>query len=215
MSSSATLHSGFAQTRPAAIRTIVSLVVAAWLLAVFVLGAQGFFVASTGKPPLALLVAFAGPLVVFLAAFRWSDAFRSFALGIDPRVLLGMQAWRFAGFGFVALMAYSVLPGYFAWPAGLGDMAIGLTAPWMIVLLNRRPEFASSGGFTAWNLLGILDLVNAMGIGAIGSMLLANSGAQTTAAMAQLPLVLVPVYLVPLFLMMHFTALFQARRRTA
>ena len=31
-------------------------------------------------------------------------------------------------------------------------------------------------------------------------------------SMAQLPLVFIPAYLVPLFLMLHFTALFQARR---
>ena len=188
---------------------------AAWLLAVSLLGARGAFFGAPGAPPLALLVAFAVPLLVFSIALRSSGAFRAFALGMDPRVLLAMQAWRFAGFGFLALQAHAILPAYFAWPAGVGDMAIGLTAPLMMAVLIRRPEFASSGGFVIWNLLGMLDLVVAVSVGAVGSFLLASSDTTiTTIPMAGMPLVLIPAFLVPLFLMMHITALLQARSRT-
>jgi len=37
-----------------------------------------------------------------------------------------MQAWRWAGLGFLDLYAYKVLPAVFALPR-LGDMAIGVT----------------------------------------------------------------------------------------
>ena len=66
--------------------------------------------------------------------------------------MAGIQAWRFAGLGFIALYAYGVLPGLFAWPAGLGDMAIGVTAPLVIYALRRRPAFAVSSLFWVWNL---------------------------------------------------------------
>jgi hypothetical protein len=92
-------------------------------------------------------------------------------------------------------------------------MAIGMTAPLVLARLLRRPNFAASKSFVAWNLSGILDLTVAVSIGALVPLLAPNFyGAVTTAPMAQLPLVLVPTFLVPTFLMLHLTALFQARR---
>jgi hypothetical protein len=215
MSTHASMQSGIAPTAGSAFGTkTLALVLAAWVLAVGLLGARGAFVAPPGVPPLVLMVAFAIPPLVFLAGLRVSDAFRAFALGVDPRVLLSMQAWRFGGFAFLALQAHAILPAYFAWPAGIGDMAIGLTAPLLIAVLNRRPEFAAGGGFVAWNLLGMLDLFVAIGTGTVGFMLASSDSAITTRPMAEMPLVLIPAFLVPLFLMMHITALLQARSRT-
>jgi hypothetical protein len=121
-----------------------------------------------------------------------------------------MQAWRFAGLGFLFLYAYKVLPGAFALPAGLGDMAVGFAAPWMILGLTRHPDFAAGSTFVRWNGLGILDLVVALGLGA--SMAMATPGTIGTAPMATLPLLIIPAFLVPLFLMLHAAALMQSRR---
>lgn len=193
-----------------------AILLAAWLLAVLILGSSGAFVGTPGAPPIALLIGFVAPIAAFLVAFRASTAFREFVLNVDPRLLAAMQAWRSGGFGFIALYVHGILPGYFAWPAGLGDMAIGFTAPWILAGLMRSQVFASSRIFIAWNLLGLLDLAVAMTTGALGSFLIAGSaGTITTAPMADLPLVLIPVYLVPLFIMMHLAALAQIRLRTA
>jgi hypothetical protein len=94
-------------------------------------------------------------------------------------------------------------------------MAIGFTAPWIVLGLIRQPAFAASKRFVIWNVLGILDLVVAVSLGTICSGFIHGlTGNVTTGPMAQLPLVLVPTYLVPFFLMLHFTALAQARLRT-
>ena len=186
---------------------------AAWFGVVVLLGAHGAFARPPGTPPLPIFIGFAVPIVVFFAASRFSSAFRAVVLGLDLRLATAIQAWRFAGLGFIALYTYGVLPGMFAWPAGLGDMAIGLTAPWVMRALQRRPEFAASKGFVVWNLLGILDLFSAVGTGTLSALLAVGAaGEVTTAPMAQLPLVLIPVFLVPIFLMLHVTALMQARR---
>jgi hypothetical protein len=192
------------------------ILLAGWLLAILILGSNSAFVGAPGSPPIGLLIGFATPIAAFLIAFRASTAFRAFVLNFDPRVLAAMQAWRSGGFAFIALYVHGVLPGYFAWPAGLGDMAIGFTAPWILTGLMQSRTFASSRTFIAWNLLGLLDLAVAMTTGALGSFLIAgDAGTVTTAPMADLPLVLIPVYLVPLFIMMHIAALAQARVRTA
>ncbi len=187
-----------------------------WLLVVFLLGAAGEFVRHPGTPPIPILIGAAVPLVVFLVAYRGSAAFRAFILAIDPLLATAIQAWRAGGLGFLALYAHGVLPAVFAWPAGLGDIAIGVTAPWVALGLVRRPDFANSRFFVVWNLLGILDLVVAVSVGALSSALASGvAGEVTTGPMAQLPLVLIPAYLVPLFIMLHLAALFQAQRRAS
>jgi hypothetical protein len=193
------------------VNVVVWAVLFLWLLSAFILGANEAFVRDPGAPPLPILAGMLTPLIVFFAAYRFSGSFRGFVMSIDPQLAAGIQAWRFAGMGFIALYAYGVLPGLFAWPAGLGDMAIGATAPWIILALRDRKDFLSSRLFLVWNLLGILDLVSAVSLGAISSVLgLGISGEITTFPMARLPLVLIPVFLVPLFLMLHLSSLFQA-----
>jgi hypothetical protein len=182
---------------------------AVWLANVFVLGAMGALVRAPGEPPIPIGIGVLTPIIVFLFAFRLSGAFRSFVLAMDLRLAAGIQAWRFAGIGFLALYAQGSLPGFFAWPAGLGDIAVGLTAPWVVMAL-QRPGFEASKLFMWWNLLGILDLVVAVTTGVISNGLAPGIvGEITTAPMALLPLVLVPVFFVPIFVILHLTALFQ------
>jgi hypothetical protein len=211
-----TLASRIYQPRVPAVSGTGSLVAVfflAWLALIFVLGARGAFVAAPGAPPLALLVGLVAPLSLFLLGYGTIRPLREFILSADLRLIVGIQAWRWAGFGFLTLYSYRVLPGIFAWPAGLGDMAIGVTAPLVLARLLRRPDFAASKSFVAWNLGGILDLTVAVSIGALVPLLAPSLyGTVTTAPMAQLPLVLVPTFLVPMFLMLHLTALLQARR---
>jgi hypothetical protein len=92
-------------------------------------------------------------------------------------------------------------------------MTIAITAPWVALALVRRPGFATSPLFLAWNVFGILDHVVAVSDAAINQSLAAGApGEITVAPMALLPLVLIPAYLVPFFDMLHVVALFRVRR---
>jgi hypothetical protein len=191
----------------------ITLVLALWLLLVVSLGALGAFVGRPGAPPFAIAIGVGAPLLLFFAALRLSRSFRDFVLSLDLRLIAGIQAWRWAGLGFLSLYAYNVLPAVFALPAGLGDMAVGFAAPWMILGLVRRPAFATSAAFIRWNVLGILDLVVAVSIGALSATLATGApGEISSAPMATLPLLLIPAFLVPLFLMLHTAALMQSRQ---
>jgi hypothetical protein len=183
---------------------------AVWCVAILGLGAAGAFVGRPGQPPLAIVIGATLPLAIFAAAYRGSRSFREAVLSADLRLVAGIQAWRWAGIGFIDLWAHGVLPGPFAWTAGLGDMAVGFTAPWMALALARDPAFVGTRRFALFNWLGILDLTVALSLGGLSAVLL--RGGVTTAPMAQLPLVLIPAFMVPLFLMLHFSALLQARR---
>ena len=195
------------------LRSAVFAALALWLGVVSVLGAQGVFVGSPDSPPLPMFFGLAIPLAVFFAAYFGWSAFRTFVLSADLRIIAAIEAWRWGGIGFLSLYAHGILPGLFAFPAGLGDMAVGVTAPWIVLGLIRHPSFATSRRFVMWNILGILDLAVAVSLGVIcsGFFFHGLTGNVTTSAMAQLPLLLIPEYMVPLFIMLHFTALFQAR----
>jgi hypothetical protein len=188
---------------------------AAWLGVVLIAGASGVFIGAPGQPPLPVFAGAVVPLIVFAIAMRASLAFREFLLALDTRLIVAMQAWRYAGFGFIALYANHVLPGLFAWPAGLGDMAIGIVAPWWIVALSKNPDAAGSSGFRLWNALGILDFVIAFTTATVCAMIITTDVPPTIAPMGQLPLVLVPAFMVPLFAMLHVVALMQSKRARA
>ena len=192
---------------------LVSALLVVWLGLIVGLGATEAFVATPGTPPLRLLVVVLGPVIAFLIAYRMFAAVRAYALMIDLRFVTATQAWRFGGFAFLALYTYGVLPGYFAWPAGLGDMAIGAAAPWILLGLAREPGFAASRKFVSWNVLGILDLIVAVTVGAVVPLLFPNViSSIPTGAMTRLPLVLIPGFFVPGYIILHVIALAHARR---
>lgn len=198
---------------PSSVPAIVTLALVFWLGVVLLLGARGAFSGPPGSPPLPIFFGFAIPLAVFFAAYFGWNAFRAFVLGLDLRLAAALQAWRFGGLSFLSLYAHGILPGLFAFPAGLGDLAIAINAPLIVLGLVRHSSFATSRRFVIWNILGIVDLVVAVSLGTLCSGFLPGiTGNVTTSAMSQLPEALVPTFLVPFFIMLHFTALSQARR---
>ena len=95
---------------PSSVRSVVSGALALWFGVVFLLGTRGAFVGSAGSPPLPIFLGFAIPLAVFFAAYFGWGAFRTFVLSADLRLVTAIQAWRWAGLGFLSLYAHGVLP---------------------------------------------------------------------------------------------------------
>jgi hypothetical protein len=182
-------------------------IIAAWFVFALSASAAHVFKQSSAAPPIALGLSVLIPVVVFWIWFRTSAGFREFALSLDPRVLTIVQSWRIAGFAFVVLYVYGILPGIFANPAGWGDIAIGLTAPWVAMKLAGPGH---RKGFIVWNALGILDLVVAVTTGTTSRLVHPHGLAAD--AMTVLPLSIVPTFLVPLFLILHIIVIAQARR---
>jgi hypothetical protein len=175
---------------------------------IFALSASALHVFKNDANRIGVEVAIAAvtPIVVFSLWFAVSEKFRQFALSLNPRTLTSLQSWRFVGFTFVLLEARGVLPAIFAWPAGYGDMAIGVTASfvaWKLADANHR------NSFLLWQMFGILDLVVAVGVGTTAGLL--SPQGPSMAAMTVLPLSLIPTFLVPLFLVLHVICITQAR----
>jgi hypothetical protein len=178
-----------------------------WFLFSLTASALHLFNTSPGQPPLPVGLAVLIPIGIFVVWSAASQPFRQFLLSLDPRTLTIVQSWRIAGFAFLVLYAYSILPGQFALPAGWGDIAIGATAP-LVALKLANPRHKKS--FIFWQLLGITDLVTAVGTG-VTTQLMHPNGIATT-AMTVLPMSLIPTFAVPLFMILHFISIAQARQ---
>jgi hypothetical protein len=181
-------------------------IIVLWFIFALSASALHLFKNDANRVGVEVAIAAVTPIVVFSLWFALSEKFRQFALSLNPRTLTSLQSWRFVGFTFVLLEARGVLPAIFAWPAGYGDMAIGVTASfvaWKLADADHR------NSFILWQMLGILDLVNAVGLGTTAGLL--SPQGPSMAAMTVLPLSLIPTFLVPLFLILHVICIAQAR----
>jgi hypothetical protein len=181
--------------------------IAAWFIFALAASALHIFKTDPNLPPLALGLAVAIPLVVFLFWYATSAGFRQFALSLDPRALTFVQSWRIVGFTFLVLYAAGILPGVFALPAGWGDIAIGATAP---LAALKLANFSRRRSFIFWQILGIFDLVMAVTLGTTARLI--SPHGVSTQVMTVLPMSLIPTFAVPLLIMLHVICIAHARQ---
>ncbi|MFQ5776072.1 MAG: hypothetical protein ACE5GS_16245 [Kiloniellaceae bacterium] len=191
----------------------------AWFATAYVIGTEQLLPneGSALIAPIAMTAAI--PVAVFLALYALSSRFRGFILAQDIRALTMLQHWRVMGFAFLPLTFFGVLPGLFAWPAGLGDIAIGLAAPFVIARIGRDPAWATSAGLVRYHLLGLLDFAVAIATAGLSAGAFPNLIADgvASAPMDVWPLNLFPSFLVPIFIILHLSVLLKVRhlRRVA
>jgi hypothetical protein len=193
-------------SRDARVAETSGVVLATWAIATIVLARDGAFEQAPGNtvPPVGVALA-----VALLATPS--------CLGISPtlRRLLSRQAslirlhlWRLEGIVFLVLMAQGRVPPLWALPAGIGDILVAATAPW--VARNVETPRGRRRAIV-WNLLGMADLVVAVGLA-----ITTNPGpahvfdtTPSSVMLTRFPLVLVPTFLVPLAFTLHVVSLWQ------
>jgi hypothetical protein len=206
-------HTSHPQAAPPTAVPLVAIVLVAWLALVVAAGSHGVFEAGPGRPPLPILVAVVLPPGLFALLYRISERVRAVALSLDLRFLTAVQAWRVGGIMFVVLYAFGLLPGMFAWPAGLGDFAVGIAAPFVLqAQIAQRPDWERR---VYWlNIAGLVDFAVAIATGVLSSNSALGffAGDAPRASMGLLPLSLIPSFAVPLWIIFHMISLIQLRR---
>jgi hypothetical protein len=196
------VRAGAGRRESAALVSGMAVLFAGWLVvSSLIAGAHGYQ-AQLGRQIPWMPLAVAGWFVLLLALTRIPVMRRAL---IGPRMgsrLLLPHTFRLAeGIVFLAAMVLGLLPALFAVPAGLGDIAVGIAAPFV----GRRVE-QGRGTATWFTVLGIIDLVLALALGAlIGFQLLPSIPPAPT--IGSLPIVLVPTVAVPVLLILHITTL--------
>ncbi|WP_406816577.1 hypothetical protein [Mycobacterium sp. M23085] len=167
------------------------------------------------RPPWLVYLFFAlvgiGPIVVA----RWSSLNELLADRRTLAELLITQTARWLGCVFLVLEVRGELPGFFAYPAAFGDIAVGVTACVAVIALIWS---TSTSIPVAWSMLGLLDFVGAVATGFLASQALAVVHTDPpTSVFTQWPMVLFPAYMVPFSTILHITTIrvLLANRRNA
>ncbi len=199
--------------RPTApgVRPLVTAIVILWFAGVVAAHYAGLLRAGPGSLPIPFGIAIAVPIVIFFESYRAVPRFRAAVLAVDVGLVTHLQAWRVAGFVFLPLLFFGHLPGLFAWSAGLGDVAVGLAAPWVAWRVVKDPGYAWTRGFAAFHWLGLLDVASALGTFTITSGIIPGLTDPTSVAIEEMPLSLIPGFLVPAFVILHAVALLKVR----
>jgi hypothetical protein len=178
-----------------------SIVLIGWFLVATSLAWMDAYRAAADRIPTIQYGIFVPILIGGLLIWRSSTVARIID-AVPQQWLIGVQLYRVLGAIFLILYGAGKLPGLFAWPAGLGDVLVGVLAPVVADLVF------------AWNLFGLADFVVAVTAGFLTS----PSAFQLFAfdlpneLVSQFPLVLVPVFLVPVSVLLHLASLTKLRR---
>ena len=198
--------------------TALGLPVAALFLATYVIGSKGLLVGEPGNPLRPVALSAIAPVAVFLLTYWRSRALRDFLALQSPVLLTALQSWRVIGFAFLPLYAFGHLPALFAWPAGIGDLLVGLAAPFLAWQVLKSPSFSRTRRFLAFHLLGLFDFALAIAAAAMSSGVVPRlvPGGIGSAAMEVWPMNIFPGFLVPLFIILHLSVLLPllARKET-
>jgi len=190
--------------------------VAAWFVLAFVLAKQGFYetTVDTTLPP-RIGPAIVIPSVLGCALLALAPVRR--AIGRLPlHWLVGVQAYRVVGGLFLIAYLQDDMPAEFALPAGIGDVLVGIAAPFVAARLVRDGVQRARPWVLAWCTLGILDLVAAVTCG----FLTAPSSFQQlaldspNAAITSYPFVLIPTFAVPASVILHVYVIARLRTRS-
>ena len=179
---------------------------AAWATVTTMLAQRGVFQPPDlySAPP----IGFALLLVLLALAVSLVASPSLRGLLTNQKNLILLNLWRLVGVVFLILMANGQMPALWALPAGIGDVIVGATAPW----IARHVE-TSQGRRRAiiFNLFGMADLVVAVGLGIMTSPgpLQAFHTTPTSELATYFPLALVPTFLVPLAFALHVISLWQ------
>lgn len=173
-----------------------------WFLLVYVLSLKNFF----PKMPLLAPNIMLGFLFLFiiLKYVYNSKTVSAIVDGVPAHWLIAVQTYRIVGYVFFNLYSMGLLPAIFAFPAGIGDMIVGLSAPIVATLYLLKKHYAARLAII-WNIVGIVDLVVAIAVGILAypRPVQILPTAVSTNIMSLYPMAFIPLFAVPLSLMLH------------
>lgn len=187
---------------------IIAFILLIWFLVIIILGKINFF--SKNYYWLFVPNIFISWLVLFELLRRAynSETIKSITDKIPQSWIIGVQFYRVVGIGFIFLWARGILPAAFAFPSGIGDIFIGLTAPFIAYLYYKNKPYSRKLA-VIWNYLGVLDLIIALSIGVLGFPRPVQFVplSPSTEPLSLFPLAIIPLFAVPLAIMLHLFSL--------
>src|SRR5450432_3470899 len=139
---------------------------------------------KTASAPAIAIIVWSLTAIVMLLWWR-VPAVRSWVDSLPLRALVALHLCRFVGFYFLILGSDGRLPRAFAFPAGIGDIAVAIGALMLLVvpsLMRSRQTFA------VWNIIGLTDIFLVV----FQALRCGLSDWASMAALRELPLAMLP-----------------------
>lgn len=188
-------RAGFVGRRRLTLWSAIAVLLLVWQSVAWWFALAGAF--HTGGGPFVLAVFL--PLLIGLPILLGSRTIGRVLDTMPPAWLVGLQVFRILGSLFLAGWLVGHLPGTFPLAGGAGDTLVGLLALPVALLLRSGTRGARVVAI-GWNVLGILDLLNAGVIIVLTNYVFGY------------PQVLTPASAVPLELLLHAVSLRQLLR---
>lgn len=207
-------HAARAERRPAVL-WIGGGAVAGWFVLTFVLAKSGFYETTLDtKMPPAIAFGIAVPTLAGSALLAFEPARRAISR-LPLHWLVGAQLYRVVGGLFLIAYAQGDVPAEFALPAGIGDVLVGLAAPFVTLRLARAGIERARPVVLGWCALGIADLFVAVTCGFLSapSTIQQLALSDPNAAITTYPLVLIPTFAVPASIVLHVYVIARLRRQ--
>lgn len=177
-----------------------------WLVLANVMGSVGIF-AERNFTLFVWLFGFGVPYLG-MKAINSSKTFGMVVDALPNHLIIGIQIYRLLGVVFLFLYLDGLMPAEFAFPSGIGDIVVGITAPLVAFLFLKKSRHAARAG-KLWNYAGIADLVLALIMGALTAPTLLQSLSfdLPNTLIISYPLVTVPTFAVPFAFLLHLVSL--------
>lgn len=183
-----------------------------WLLYVSILSLKGLFYINSLPPKIVVFVTLPLTLILFLFVGNTS-LFKKLLRSASLESLISMHIFRLVGSFFIILYFYRLLPAGFAFSGGLGDIITALLAfPVANAVSKGKP--GSMTALYAWNIFGMLDILNVVAIAVITAKDSMISGAHGDLEMTIFPFVWFPAFAPATILFLHvsiFRKLYQLK----
>ncbi|MEL7091768.1 MAG: hypothetical protein AAFN94_08545 [Pseudomonadota bacterium] len=178
-------------------------VVTLWIAGALALAYSGVLVPRADTFPILGALIVGGTIAANVALLRSATA-KSVLNAIPAHWLASIQVYRMIGIVFLLLMADGLLPRYFAFTTGWGDIIVGIAAPMVGYLLWRDVQRYAWVGL-GWCAVGIADLILVL-IKAVRSApgpLQAAIYNPPTEIVGYFPFPMIPLVIVPMSLILH------------
>lgn len=192
----------FSRDKKLTVGFLASLGLIGWYVFVIWAGKINFFSDDTLLAP-NIIFTFIILALVIRRIYK-SNIMRSVFDKIPTHWLIAIQIFRLMRYAFLSLYIMGILPGFFAIPTGVGDVFIGVTAPFLAYIVYTKKASVKTLAL-AWNYLGIADLVMAITLGVLTYSWLYQVIPTDISSnpISQFPLIIIPVFAVPLSILLH------------
>ena len=188
----AALDAGMSQADARNIRVGIFGFYTVYLVYVSIFSLKGIFAINTLPPRIFVWATLPLAIILFVIVGN-TGLFKKLLRSVTLESLIRLHTFRILGAFFIILYFYHLLPAGMAFAGGLGDIITALLAvPVANMVAKKKP--GSITAVYAWNILGMLDIVNVMVIAVMNAMKSMNNAGPGELEMTIFPFVWFPAF---------------------